>query len=174
MGKEVKPIPVDSLNVLFPTRLDFQSFEYEGLNIEQLFQSAHLMPLQSLDACCVVAHVKEFYKNLRSLDDNLISEVCGNVICFNPRLLATLLGLPYDKAITLPSESAESYLKNALGKDSVSTLERDSLAHLPFLLRVLGHIFNKMVLPKSGSTNDLKKEGFYLLDCLLNIKPFNV
>ena len=61
-GKEVKPIPVDTLNVLFPTRLDFQSFENEGLNIEQLFQSAHLMPLQSLDACCVVAHVKEFYR----------------------------------------------------------------------------------------------------------------
>jgi len=172
--KEVKPIPVDSLNVLFPTRLEFQSFENEGLNIQQLFQSAHLMPLQSLDACCVVSHVKDFYKNLRSVDDNLFTEVCGNVICFNPRLLATLLGLPYDRTVTLPSEPAEYYLKNALGKDCVTNLERDSLAHLPFLIRILGHIINKMVLPKSGSTNDLKREGFYLVDCMLNNKPFNV
>jgi hypothetical protein len=132
------------------------------------------MPLQTLEACCVDSHVKDFYRNLRSVDDNLFTEVSGNVICFNPRLLATLLGLPYDRTITLPSESAEYYLKNALGKDSVTNLERDSLAHLPFLFRILGHIINKMVLPKSGSTNDLKREGFYLVDCMLNNKPFNV
>ena len=36
-GKEVKPIPVDSLNVLFPTRLDFQSFENEGLTSRNSF-----------------------------------------------------------------------------------------------------------------------------------------
>ena len=132
------------------------------------------MPLQTLEACFVIAYVKEFYKNLTLVDDNLITEVCGNVICFNPRLLAQLLGLPYDKTLNLPSKSVEFYLKSALGKDSVSTSERDSLAHLPFLLQVLGHVINKMVLPKSGSTNDLKKEGCYLLDCLINNKPFNV
>ena len=106
------------------------------------------MPLQTLEACFVMAHVKKFYKNLTSVDDNLIAEVCGNVICFNPRLLAQLLRLPYDKTLNFPSESVEFYLKNVLEKDFVSTLERDSLAHLPFLLRVLGHIVNKMILPK--------------------------
>ena len=116
-SKESKPIPIDSLNVLSPIRLDFQGFENEGLDVQKYFQSAQLMPLQTLEACFVVAHVKEFYKNLRSLDDNLITEVCGNIICFNSRLLAQLLGLPYEKTFNLPCESAEFYLKSALGKD---------------------------------------------------------
>ena len=111
---------------------------------------------------------------MKSVDENLITEICGNVICFNPKLLAQLLGLPYDKTLTLPTESIEFYRNSALGKDSVSTSERDSLAHLPLLLRSLGHIINKMILPKSGSTNDLKKEGCYLLDCMVNDKSFNM
>ena len=44
-GKEPKPIHVDSLNVLSPTRLDFQGFKTEGLDVEKYFKSAQLMPL---------------------------------------------------------------------------------------------------------------------------------
>ena len=39
-GKEVKPILVESLNVLSPTRLDFQGFENEELDVQKFFQSA--------------------------------------------------------------------------------------------------------------------------------------
>ena len=71
--KKSKPIPIDSLNVLSPIRLNFQGFETEGLDVEKYFKSAQLLPLKTIEVCFVVAHVKDFYKNLSSLDDNLIT-----------------------------------------------------------------------------------------------------
>jgi hypothetical protein len=112
---------VGFLNVINPTRLDFQVFSVEGLDVEKYFHNAKLLPLQTLEPCFIPKHMKDFYKNLKSVDENLIIDVYGYSICFNPKLLAQLLGLPYDKKLLPPTESVEFYLKNALGKNSVSS-----------------------------------------------------